>query len=86
MTDDNTIVMLADFYRQGDGIAESFRAPLAFSGKIRSQPARCSTASLNPRLDDVGSALDVCANHGDVLLLAKGNEWTEKVKFTSRLS
>lgn len=31
MTDDNTVVILADFYRQGDGIDESFMAKMFVS-------------------------------------------------------
>ncbi len=31
MTDDNTVVMIADFYRQGDGIDESFTARMFVS-------------------------------------------------------
>jgi hypothetical protein len=30
-TDDNTVVMLADFYRQGDGVHESFTAHMFVS-------------------------------------------------------
>jgi hypothetical protein len=30
-TDDNTVVMLADFYRQGDGVDESFTAHMFVS-------------------------------------------------------
>ena len=31
VTDDNTVVMLADFYRQGDGVNESFTAHMFVS-------------------------------------------------------